>query len=511
MRCWGLAAIGCLASAVPAWAESVPVDVVATPGADGPAEPAPNLGYGAMPGGLHVGAAATLPAGTFAVAALGGFGFRSGLLGDDHSFTRGIGDLAFAYAPTSSLLFALSFDGRYDKHSGVAPEGDDGYVGDPHLMIRFAPPAKNVRFGGQLGVWFPGKDAPSVAASAISVDARGFLTLSGFTVSAGFRLDNSAKSVDNAQMLTLQDRVSLGVSSFHAVLAGARYEKSLGKAFVGVEGSAELFVGSGAPGQIVRGGAMAGVHVNRQLSLLVFAEAAAVPSISAADVAANDIKLVPYEPLLTGGLGLQGRFGGPKEGRAKAEPKITENTVKKPVEVVESADVSGDVVDPSGKPVVGAKVNVRLKNHSGTGLTDDKGRYTVKDLPIGKTVDGATTLDDTGAEVEATLDGKKPAKVTLTLGKGGNSVPKLTLEPLVQPGQVVAVVRNGASGKPIAGAVITLEPGGYTATSNAEGQVTIEAPHGTYKARCVVAGYKEMTIEVVVSEVVTVKNFELRK
>ena len=80
--------------------------------------------------------------------------------------------------------------------------------------------------------------------------------------------------------------------------------------------------------------------------------------------------------------------------------------------------------DETGKPVVGAKVTAKLKNNTGTAVTDDKGAYTVDKLPIGKTVDGVTTLDDTGAEVTIEVDGKKPASSTLTLVKGSNTVPR---------------------------------------------------------------------------------------
>ena len=65
-----------------------------------------------------------------------GFGWRSGLLpgsgGHDHRFGRGIGDIAFAYAPHELVSIALALDGRYDRHFGVPPTADggteDGYV-----------------------------------------------------------------------------------------------------------------------------------------------------------------------------------------------------------------------------------------------------------------------------------------------------------------------------------------------------------------------------------------------
>src|SRR4051794_17546116 len=53
------------------------------------------VGHGAMPGGITVADAVSLPEGAFELQALGGFGYRKGLLATDHRFFRGIGDLAF--------------------------------------------------------------------------------------------------------------------------------------------------------------------------------------------------------------------------------------------------------------------------------------------------------------------------------------------------------------------------------------------------------------------------------
>ena len=389
-----------------------------------PAAPAAiQLGYGALPGGLHAPSALTLPKGTIAVTATSGFGYRSGLLDPDHSFMRGIGNLAFAYAPHDRFSLALALDGRYDRHFGLAPSGDDGYVGDPRVIARASNPVGNLVVGGQLSIWVPGKDAPSVAASAISVDARALLGIAAgpgsLGVSAGFRIDNSAKSVDEPQNLSAQDRVSLGVSDYHAVVGGVHYAVPVGKAFVGFEASVDYFVGSDAPGPIIRAGAHGGLHLTEQWSLLAYLEGAKVPGLAQSDVMAGNIALVPYEPIVTGGLAIQARFGGRRAGGGS----ITPNERPETIEVIEYAEVSGEVTDDAGKPVVGARVTVKLKNNTGTGATDDKGRFSITRLPIGKTIDGKTTLDDTGAELTIEVDKKTPIKSTLTLAKGGNAAP----------------------------------------------------------------------------------------
>lgn len=515
-RPWGLASIliTVLASSV---ASAQPADVSPSATETEEAAPPQAIGYGAMPGGLHAPAAVTLPKGAVEVAMLGGFGQRGGLLGTDHKLSRGIGNIAIGFAPHELITIALSLDGRYDKHS---PGSDDGYVGDPHLLVRAAKASGNLRFGGQLGVWVPGKDAPSVAGSAISVDARALLSLKAgpglLSFSAGFRLDNSAKSADPMK-LSVQDRVSLGVSEFHAVLAGASLSVPSGKLFFGAEASVDVFVGKGntpagsttaheAPGPLVRFGANAGYHITPEWAVIVFVEGSKVPHISPAELAANDVRLIAYEPTVTGGLGISGQFGGPK----KTTTIIPHDPVD--ITVIETADVTGEVVDETGKPVVGAKVEVKAKNNTGTAVTDDKGAYTVSKLPIGKTEKGVTTLDDTGVEVSVTVDGKRPGKTTMTLAKGANTVAKLTLESVLPPGQLRGVIRSVVTGKPLPGATIKIEPGGKTATSAADGTFEVDLQPGTYKIKASAGGLADQELDVTIDpNGVAIKNIELHK
>jgi hypothetical protein len=494
-------------------AQSADLTASAAPTDDNPA-PLQAIGYGAMPGGVHVPSAETLPNGAVEVSLTSGFGWRTGLLGPDHRMARGIGDLAVAYAATPTLTIGLAFDGRFDKHYGP-PKQDDGLVGDPHLLVRLAKPFGNVKLGAQLGVWVPGKDAPSVAASAISVDVRALASLKAgpgsLSFDVGFRLDNSAKAFDHPdtdpESLTLQDRVSLGISDYNAVLGGAHLMFPSGRMFFGVEGSVDLFVGSGAPGAILRGGITGGYHLSPEWAVLAFVEGAKVPGVLMAEVANDSIALIPYEPMITGGLAIQARFGGPKR-----DTHIRENDIKADVAVIEYAEVSGEIVDETGKPVVGAKVTVRLKNNSGVGATDDKGRYAVDKLPIGKTVAGKTDLDDTAAEVSIVVDGKKPLSSTLTLVKGANSVATLTLEPELPPGELRAVVRSLATGKPLPGATVTIDPGGTKVTSDAKGEFTVALAPGTYKIKVSASGLADQVLDVTIDpNGVAIKNIELHK
>jgi carboxypeptidase family protein len=511
-----IALVGALAGSALAQPADSPADVGATGPDSAAPRPPQRIGYGALPGGLHVAAAESLPVGTVELGLLSGFGYRKGLLSASHTFDRAIGELAVAYAPVAGLAIALSLDGRYDHHQGPGTT-DDGYVGDPHLLVRFAAPSGRIALGGQLGIWVPGKDAPSVAASATSVDARGLLSIdAGFglvTASAGYRYDNSAKSVDQPVALSAADQVSLGVSSFSAALAGVSLRIPINdRSYVALEGSADVFVGSGAPGPILRGGGLFGVAVNDALSVIAYVEGAKVPGLSYGDVMQkNRVTLVPYEPVITGGLGLQARFGGTRPPLRTAV-RVVPPEQRVPVTVAETADVTGTVVDDAGKPVVGAKVTIRLKNHIATAISDDKGTYVVTRMPIGKTVDGKTDLDDTGAEISAEVADKKPGSVTLTLTKGANLVPKIALDPMLPPGQLRAVIINVGTSRPVAGATVTIDPGGATATSGPDGKFTVDLPPGHYKITVTARGLAQQQLDVNIDpNGVAIKNIDMHK
>ena len=517
MRPWPVVAALCLASAsVPAHAGDPSDDMAATAQSTGDAAPPPpqHIGYGALPGGLHVAAAETMPLGTVEVGLLSGFGHRSGLLAADHSMNRAIGDIALAYAPIANLAIALSADGRYDRHN-VGTMSDDGAVGELHFLFRYTASLGKLALGAQAGVLVPGKNAPSIAASAISYNGRAMLSYDAgfgtFTANAGYRLDNTAKSIDKRADLSIEDQVSLSASDYDAALFGASLRVPVGaRWYVGVEGSADVFVGGGAPSPIYRGGGMVGVAVNDAFSIIGYLEGAKVPSLSYTEVSQNKVTLVPYEPTVTGGVGLQARFGGTR--RAAATSQIVKNVRPVAVTVIETADVTGTVVDEVGKPVVGARVTIKLKNNTGTAVSDDKGNYTIARLPIGKTVDGKTDLDDTGAEIAVEVANKKPGSATLTLGKGANTVPRIALDPMLPPGQLRGVILNLGNSRPVAGATVEIEPGSITATSGADGKFTVDLPPGHYKLTVTAKGLAQQQLDVNIDpNGVAIKNIDMHK
>ena len=360
MRSWGVASILVFAL-VGHRAVAEPIDVSATTATGDTSIDTQSLGYGALPGGLRAASAETLPAGTFGFGAIGGYGTRRALLSPDHKLDSGIGDLALSYAPINAITLALSFDGRIDRHQGRLPKVDMAYVGGPHLLARIATSFGRIRIGGQLGVYLPGQEAPSIVPEATTVDVRGLLSIkagaSTVSVGVGFRYDNTAKSAKSAAVpdpmmfradIAAEDRVSLGISDFDAVIAGLHVVVPIGRVFVGLETSADVFVGSGALGPILRAGGNVGIHLGAGWSAYAFAQAAHVPSIDYNDVDAATAKLIPYEPTVTTGVGVTGVLGGrAKSTRHIAEPVLGAKSAQpdkiKPLESTTQAVVVGSV------------------------------------------------------------------------------------------------------------------------------------------------------------------------
>jgi hypothetical protein len=534
MRCyWGVATLACaLASPTIAHAQAPAADLTASSSEPAQFPDATNLGYGAMPGGLNALAAESLPKGTIAILGLSGLGRRTGLLGPTDRFNRAIGDLAFAYAPIENLTLGLSLDGYYDRHWGLPTSGDDGYVGNPHLLVRYARPVGALSVGAQLGLWIPGANAPSLRGSATTLDLRAVATATAgparISVDAGYRVDNSANSVSGGvpgiAQLSLQDRVSLGVSEYNAVLAGLRVEVPVNRLWLAAELTLEDYVGSPPKGaatlergsSLFRGALEAGMHLNDTWGVLAYVQVAKSPGIETAQVMAGSIPIVPYEPSGTVGLGLLARFGGPVRGSLYAEKACHRHdppdcqAVKVPI----TADISGTVVDDSGKPMIGAHVTLTLENSQvPPTATDEKGAYVFKGVPIGTSIDDRPALDETGIAVNVTLDGKKPGTGTIaTVAAGANTVPPITLEAALPPGQLRGLVRALPAGKAIPNATITVEPGGKKLESGADGSFSLDLQPGAYTMTVTAKGFAAQKLDVTIDpNGVAIKNIDLHR
>lgn len=505
-----------------------------------PAEQA--LGYGGMPGGIHVPDADTLPQGALELITIDGYGSRKGALNPDHTLTRALGSIAIAYGVHELFTLGLSLDGRYDRssHTNGPIDPDDGYVGDPHIIGRFAKGAGTARFGAQLGIWVPGKDAPSIAGSAISVDVRALASLPAgpgiLSFEVGYRVDNSASSVDHPELLSLADRVQLGVSDFNAVFGGAHLAFPIGRAWIGAEASIDAFLGD-PPGDGMggvklghaaltdgtisfRGGVSAGYHINDTFAVLGYAEGARVPYITTAQVMDGNIPLIPYEPAFTIGAGLSATFGhaGSRDARFKGCAYTPEGCPAVELPIV--SDITGKVVDDADKPIVGAKVSIKLANVAPDPVaTDASGTYVFKAVRIGTQAEATKTkpalhrIDETTGTVSVEVDGKKPGTATISkLDETTTTVPPIKLEPALPPGQLRGTVHALPSGKAVEHATITVAGKDLKVETGADGTFSVDLAPGQYHIAIKAAGFAPQELDLTIEpNGVNIKNIDLHK
>ncbi|MEZ4366072.1 MAG: carboxypeptidase regulatory-like domain-containing protein [Kofleriaceae bacterium] len=504
----GAAVVGTvIASAMivaPVAAQPSPVDA-GEPG-DAPAASPPtaaDLGAGGLPGGYRVASAEVLPAGVAAVSFDAGFGYRSGLLGDNHVMKRATGALGLGYGLTPWLSAAVVFDGRYDTHKGGGELTDDGWVGEPRLSVRAVramSPAWSV--GGQLTVAAPGSDAPSIVPSALSVEARGLVSgraaggRLAWAVDAGARLDNGSASIDDPGALTLADQASLGVSAYDAVVGGGRLAYAVGRATLGLEAGVDLYLGSGAPDPRITVAATADVALTRawDLTALVGTNLVSSPTISPT----MTIPLVPYDPALVVGLGLVGRFGGGSGAGAGLGIAGGDGGGDVGPPTPTTATLAGVVTDEDGAPLVGAKVTIIVGGSTVELVTDAGGGYRADALPLGT------------AEITIVADGREPVRRTVELAGGEAPVVTTQLEAPPLPTQLRGTVRS-FRGAGVA-ATIVVSPGDLTITAEVSGEFELDLPGGgEYTVTVSAPGYVSQTRAITVTDRnVTIYNFDLR-
>jgi hypothetical protein len=451
----------------------------------------------ALPGVIRVGAATELNTGG-ALAGFAGYGYTGEVLGTGDAHHRIIGDFSASYRPLSWLGVGLRLDGRYDRHVSVSNGRDDGWVGDPRLIARAVKRLGDYGVGGGLTLWFPGSNAPSLIPSATTVDMilLGSWLPAGkrYTASAnlGFRLDQSAKSVDNAMLLSLADRMALGVSDSNAFLAGVGGTYRVGPIEALAEWSWDLLVGRNAPAmvsspmRVTTGG-------RYHISEAWMAQAHFDLNLARSPVVDATSALVPIEPRYRILLGVHYQFGHSRPQEQRSLTEVAEKTEKpKP------ARLTGHVIW-GGVGVAGATVEVALTGaaHPFSGSTDESGKFEIGDLPAG------------AATVTVRAQGFKSKQTAKTLVVGGTVTVEVALEKELPPGQLRGVVRS-LRGAKLAGATLSVQPGGVSAVTNSSGYFEIVLQPGDYQVEVIAAGHEEQRPTVHIEQNgVTIYNFDL--
>ena len=452
-----------------------------------------------LPGLSRVATAGAMAPGAW-LSLFAGYGFSGAIIDMDDSHHRGAGGFAASFRPVEWLGLALRLDGRYEKHLEVPNGTDDGWVGDPRLYGRVGKDIGSIKLGGQLGLWFPGQNAPSLVFDAISIDLVGLVSFAPSSAkwsihgNGGFRVDRSAKSIDNAAALSDADRLGLQISDSNAVLLGVGASYQFGKLDVFGEWSWDRLVGSDAPKprrspMRVGAGARLGLSSHLDVSLVSEVAVSKRPPVTAT------APLVPIDPTVTVMAGITYRLPYKRPKPAKAI------IIEPPPVAKKTAIVSGEVVGSTGKPIANAQISV-LAQTTRVVSTDEGGKFRVEivlEPDMGESI---------GVDVEA--EGYKGKRLSVPLSADKPVEKRITLERHVPPGLLQGLIRS-FSGEPLA-ATIEIQPGDIRATAGADGTFEVELPEGEYEVIVRHKGYQEQKRTVrIQSRGVVLHNVDMRQ
>lgn len=457
----------------------------------------------ALPGIVRVGVPG-IAARRLSLAGHAGYGYTEAQSANDGAHHRAFGGLAVGVAPLSSLEFALRLDGRYDHHPDDGGGAHGAAVGDPRLLARAGGPVGGgLRLGAELGAWFPGNDAPSLVASATTLDFA-FLTAwsaeHGPTVAlrAGFVLDNSHNAAPEANRFRFGDRVALGLSDFNSVPLGLGLSVPVSRTEILAEASASFLVGQGAPPisespMRVTGGIRH--HASDALSLLVLLEV----SPGGRPTLGPNEPLIPIEPRFSGLVGLSYRlpFDKPSTPEATESGPQPTGPETKPVAAPSATAAASVVVRKSdGSPASDAVVKVRVGQFEKQADPAADGKFRIDGIPEG---DG---------EIEITAEGQETVKKSVHFGAGATADVDVALSPPMPQGEVRGLIRT-FNGKGLA-AAIRVEPIGVETKADAQGSFKIDVPPGDYEVIIRAEHFKEQRRKVHVDQNgVTVLNAEM--
>src|SRR4029079_10994389 len=291
----------------------------------------------------------------------GGYGYTESVLNAGDTHHRAAGALAIEGRPASWFGLGLRLDGRYDRHEGGGQGTDDGWIGDPRVFARVdGALGPTLRAGGRLGIWLPGRSAPSVTLAAITPEASGALAVAPrglplwVTANGGYRLNRSTRTATDAAMLSASDRLGLEMSSYDQVLVGLGAVYGAGRAQGFAEATAELMVGAGSPA-LSSSPMRAGAGMRFALTTNVRLEAEAEVAVGSRPALSMSGPLVPVPPRAAVWMGVAYRFGGDAAPAPRPGAALGTGAQPPPPATVK---LDGRVVTADGAPPTEAQVTV---------------------------------------------------------------------------------------------------------------------------------------------------------
>ncbi|WP_236606135.1 carboxypeptidase-like regulatory domain-containing protein [Sandaracinus amylolyticus] len=436
---------------------------------------------------------------------VGGLGLSIDEPWEDSTRYRLVGALAGSFSPVPWLGIGLQIQGRWDDVTH-GTQSDGGLLGFPMLTLRLAAePIEGLGIGLDGAVWMYGSDAPSLAPESTSVRGRAVgsyrarlgedmhLTV---TAAVGGLLDNSRAATPRSvsDRLSDEDRLSLGVSDFHAVLAGVGGILRVGIVEALAELSWRILVGDGAP-------SVGGSPLHLVLGARVRAFEELLELGLYADVLASEVQpsfiasggpAAPIDPRFTITLTAGLRFGvGPSAGDGGAGGGEEDGEQGGRDEGLRpTGALTGRVVDESGAPVAGATIEVHPADGTAplTTTSDADGRWTVEGVPAGS------------ARVVVRRDGRDPFETTVEVVAGSAPIEVATrMTVTLPPGEIRGTIQ-GSDGRPLAGASIRIQPLGIELSTDADGAFEAAVPPGRYDVEVRAPGHRAQTRHVEVVE-----------
>jgi hypothetical protein len=413
-------------------------------------------------------------------AATGGYGFTESVVAAADKSHRVFGSLAGSLRATDWFAVALRIDGRYDWHTNVPGGNGGGGVGQPNLIFRAGADADAWRLGAQLGVGFPGREAPSVTLAATSPELSllgAYAPASGPVALAsrvGFRLDRSAETVSDPDRLNAADRLSLGVSDTNELLLGAGVTAP---AAPGVEILAEWTwdvrvpsKGVSAAQSPMRLDAGARISTSDTLALQLVVEVS--PSSRPGVGAGTPLAVVEPRVSVFAGITLRPPLPTP----ALPSPS-TQEPAREPRATAVTGRIVGRLSDEGGRPIAGAKVHIGRPDAGADVATDAEGKFEQGALAAGK------------IEVKAVAEGYREEARTVEVGAGQSAQVEMQLERSLPLGQIRGLARSFA-GAPIK-ATVRIEPIGKEVVVGDGGRFEIDVPPGEYDVIVKAPGYAD--------------------
>lgn len=476
---------------------------------DGSASGQTGDGAGALPAVGRLDVASRLQPGV-AVASSAGYGYTESVLGDSDRHHRLGGTLAASVVPVPWLAVGGRLEGRYDWHSSAAAGTDDGWIGDPRLVLRAGGELGRLALAGQATVWVPGRTAPSVAFGATSFDLVALASLrpAGAPIvlasTLGLRLDRSARSAEDAERMSDADRLSLGVGEGPSLLTGLGATARVGRSVdllgeltwdLALDGypralASPLRIGAGA-----RWSATAAFA----LQALVVAVATERPALE------PDGPLTPIEPRVSVTLTAILRSGAPASAAAgrRAATVGSARPARRDAGTTQAAapgtgTVRGSAVGAEGGALPGARVQVTIGTAAPVeAVADDQGHFEATGLTEGE---GTLRVSAEGHE-----DTERPVRIVA----GTAAEVDVTLPRSLPRGQLRGTVTS-VQGQPLEARVV-VQPLGQEVRCEPDGTFQIDVAPGSYTVEIEAPGFRSQERRVVIEDNgVTILNVDLR-